>query len=102
MAKLIVDSVRPEETGVASGMNTVMRTIGGVSARRSAPRSFHNAIPGTTVLKAGVHRRVLDRCRGGRCRGRHCDLRDTVARSCSKSSTSRGASTSTAVVTMRG
>jgi EmrB/QacA subfamily drug resistance transporter len=30
MAKLIVDSVRPTETGVASGMNTVMRTIGGV------------------------------------------------------------------------
>lgn len=30
MAKLIVDSVRPTETGVAGGMNTVMRTIGGV------------------------------------------------------------------------
>jgi MFS family permease len=30
MAKLIVDAVRPSETGVASGMNTVMRTIGGV------------------------------------------------------------------------
>jgi EmrB/QacA subfamily drug resistance transporter len=30
MAKLIVDAVRPTETGVASGMNTVMRTIGGV------------------------------------------------------------------------
>jgi len=30
MAKIIVDSVRPQETGVASGMNTVMRTVGGV------------------------------------------------------------------------
>jgi EmrB/QacA subfamily drug resistance transporter len=30
MAKIIVDSVRPTETGVATGMNTVMRTIGGV------------------------------------------------------------------------
>ena len=30
MAKLIVDAVRPIETGVATGMNTVMRTIGGV------------------------------------------------------------------------
>jgi hypothetical protein len=30
MAKLVVDAVRPEETGVAGGMNTVLRTIGGV------------------------------------------------------------------------
>ena len=30
MAKLIVDAVRPIETGVATGVNTVMRTIGGV------------------------------------------------------------------------
>jgi EmrB/QacA subfamily drug resistance transporter len=30
MAKLIVDAVRPTETGVATGMNTVMRTIGSV------------------------------------------------------------------------
>jgi EmrB/QacA subfamily drug resistance transporter len=30
MAKLVVDNVRPEQTAVASGMNTVMRTIGGV------------------------------------------------------------------------
>ncbi|HEY8647106.1 MAG TPA: MFS transporter [Gaiellaceae bacterium] len=30
MAKLIVDAVRPSETGVATGMNTVMRTIGAV------------------------------------------------------------------------
>ena len=30
MAKLIVDGVRPTETGVAGGINTVMRTVGGV------------------------------------------------------------------------
>jgi EmrB/QacA subfamily drug resistance transporter len=30
MAKLIMDAVRPSETGVATGVNTVMRTIGGV------------------------------------------------------------------------
>ncbi len=30
MAKLIIDAVRPSETGVATGMNTVMRTVGGV------------------------------------------------------------------------
>jgi MFS family permease len=30
MAKLVVDAVRPQETAVATGMNTVMRTIGGV------------------------------------------------------------------------
>ena len=30
MAKLIVDAVKPSETGVATGMNTVMRTVGSV------------------------------------------------------------------------
>jgi MFS family permease len=30
MATLIAENVRPEETGVATGMNTVMRSIGGV------------------------------------------------------------------------
>jgi MFS family permease len=29
MANLIVAAVRPEETGVATGMNTIVRTIGG-------------------------------------------------------------------------
>ena len=29
MANLIVEAVRPEETGVATGMNAVMRSIGG-------------------------------------------------------------------------
>ena len=30
MSTLIAENVRPEETGVATGMNTVMRSIGGV------------------------------------------------------------------------
>ncbi|HMC72275.1 MAG TPA: MFS transporter, partial [Mycobacteriales bacterium] len=30
MANLIVENVRPDQTGVATGMNTVMRTVGGV------------------------------------------------------------------------
>jgi MFS family permease len=30
MPKLIVDSVEPSETGVANGMNTVIRIVGGV------------------------------------------------------------------------
>ena len=29
LANLIVEAVRPDETGVATGMNTVMRSIGG-------------------------------------------------------------------------
>ena len=31
LANLIVDAVRPEQTGVATGMNTVMRTLGGAA-----------------------------------------------------------------------
>jgi MFS family permease len=50
MAKLIVDSVRPEETGVASGMNTVMRTIGAViGAQAGAAILSANTIRGTRV-----------------------------------------------------
>jgi MFS family permease len=50
MAKLIVDSVRPQETGVASGMNTVMRTVGGViGAQAGAAILTADRIPGTRV-----------------------------------------------------
>ncbi len=51
MAKLIVDAVRPSETGVATGMNTVMRTIGAViggqvgAAIVSADTLPHTSIP---------------------------------------------------------
>jgi EmrB/QacA subfamily drug resistance transporter len=50
MAKIIVDSVRPEETGVAGGINTVMRTVGGVlGAQFVAAILAGNTIRGTTV-----------------------------------------------------
>jgi EmrB/QacA subfamily drug resistance transporter len=50
MAKIIVDSVRPQETGVAGGINTVMRTVGGVlGAQFVAAILAGNRIPGTTV-----------------------------------------------------
>jgi EmrB/QacA subfamily drug resistance transporter len=50
MAKLIVDSVRPSETGVAGGVNTVMRTIGGViGAQAGAAILTADTIAGTAV-----------------------------------------------------
>jgi EmrB/QacA subfamily drug resistance transporter len=48
LANLIVEAVRPEQTGVATGMNTVMRTLGGsVGAQIGA-----TIIAGTVVGKA--------------------------------------------------
>ena len=50
MAKIIVDSVRPTETGVATGVNTVMRTIGGVvGGQVGAAILTADTIPGTSV-----------------------------------------------------
>src|SRR6478609_2210515 len=50
MAKLIVDAVRPTETGVATGMNTVMRTVGSViGGQVGAAIVTANTIGGTTV-----------------------------------------------------
>jgi EmrB/QacA subfamily drug resistance transporter len=50
MAKLVVDAVRPEETGVASGMNTVLRTIGGViGGQAMATLLSVDTIAGTSV-----------------------------------------------------
>jgi hypothetical protein len=50
MAKLIVDSVRPTETGVAGGMNTVMRTVGGVvGGQIGAAILTADTIPGTAI-----------------------------------------------------
>ncbi len=56
MAKLIVDAVRPTETGVATGMNTVMRTIGGViggqagAALLTADTIGHTSIPAESAF----------------------------------------------------
>ena len=50
MAKLIVDAVKPSETGVATGMNNVMRTIGGViGGQVSAAVLTTRTISGTHV-----------------------------------------------------
>ena len=50
MPKLIVDAVRPTETGVATGMNTVVRTVGGViGAQVGAVLLAANHAPGTSV-----------------------------------------------------
>jgi EmrB/QacA subfamily drug resistance transporter len=56
MAKLIVDAVRPTETGVATGMNTVMRTVGGVvggqvgAAILTADRIDGTAVPAESAF----------------------------------------------------
>jgi EmrB/QacA subfamily drug resistance transporter len=58
MAKLIVDAVRPNETGVATGMNTVMRTVGSViggqvgAAIVSADTIAHTHIPAESAFVA--------------------------------------------------
>ena len=75
MAKLIVDAVRPSETGVATGMNTVMRTVGSVlggqvgAAIVSADTITHTHVPG----RVRVRRRVLGERsrRDRRCRRSH-------------------------------
>jgi EmrB/QacA subfamily drug resistance transporter len=49
-AKLIVDSVRPTETGVAGGINTVSRTVGGViGGQVGAAILTADTIGGTTI-----------------------------------------------------
>src|SRR5262245_6282033 len=56
MAKLIVDSVRPSETGIATGMNTVMRRSGSViggqvgAAIVSADTIAHTHIPAESAF----------------------------------------------------
>ena len=51
MANLIVEAVRPDQTGVATGMNAVMRTIGGaiggqVAASLLAASLLADGLPG--------------------------------------------------------
>lgn len=51
MATLIAENVRPEETGVATGVNTVMRSIGGVvGAQVGAALLTTYTIAGTRVV----------------------------------------------------
>jgi FtsH-binding integral membrane protein len=52
MAKLVVDAVRRSETGVASGLNTVMRTVGGVvGGQLAAAVIAGSVVAGTTAPK---------------------------------------------------
>ena len=53
MAKLIVDAVRPSETGVASGLNTVMRTVGGVVGGQIAATVIASSTIGRTGIPQG-------------------------------------------------
>ncbi|MCW2967759.1 MAG: transporter, partial [Solirubrobacteraceae bacterium] len=46
MANLIVESVRPDETGVATGMNTVMRTLGGAFGSQVAASMLASGMVG--------------------------------------------------------
>ena len=50
MAKLVVDAVRPSETGIASGVNTVMRTIGGVVGGQVAATVLASRTIGDTAV----------------------------------------------------
>jgi EmrB/QacA subfamily drug resistance transporter len=52
LAKLIVDAVAPEVTGVAMGMNTVMRTIGGTIGAQMSAAFLTTFTVGTTGLPA--------------------------------------------------
>ncbi len=52
MAKIVVDAVRPSETGIASGLNTVMRTIGGVVGGQIAATVIASRTIGLTSTPA--------------------------------------------------
>jgi hypothetical protein len=50
MAKLVVDAVRPSDAGIASGINTVLRLIGGgVGSELAATVLANRTIPGTAM-----------------------------------------------------
>jgi len=58
MANLIVQNVRPEQTGVATGMNTVTRTLGGAVGAQVAATILVNSLaadrlPGESGFTAG-------------------------------------------------
>ncbi len=54
LANLIVEAVRPDQTGIASGMNTIVRTIGGaIGAEIAASILAANAVAGGYPGKHG-------------------------------------------------
>ena len=60
MANLVVESVPREEVGVATGINTIMRSLGGaLGAQLVASLLTGMTIAGTRdSLRGGLHRRV--------------------------------------------
>ena len=55
MAALITEAVDPTETGIATGINTVMRTVGAVIGPRSARDPHGDNAPGTAVPTEGAY-----------------------------------------------
>jgi EmrB/QacA subfamily drug resistance transporter len=49
LANLIVEAVRPEQTGVATGMNTVMRTLGGSVGAQIGATVIAGTVVGTAL-----------------------------------------------------
>ena len=49
LANLIVEAVRPDQTGVATGMNTVMRTLGGAVGAQIGATIIAGTIVGTAL-----------------------------------------------------
>ena len=58
LANLIVEAVRAEQTGVATGMNTIMRTIGG---------AIGSPVTAAVHRELGGRRRPSRRSPGSRC-----------------------------------
>jgi EmrB/QacA subfamily drug resistance transporter len=50
LANLIVEAVRPEQTGVATGMNTVMRSLGGSVGSQAGASVIAGTVVGSTAL----------------------------------------------------
>jgi EmrB/QacA subfamily drug resistance transporter len=71
MAKLVVDAVRPSETGVSTGLNTVMRVIGGVVGSQLAATILENMTIAGSADGLCLHDGVLHQC--NRCRLRRRD-----------------------------
>ena len=59
MANVMVNSVAQSEVGIATGINTVTRTVGVRSARRSLPRCCTHVLPGTEVPSEGAYTAVF-------------------------------------------
>ena len=70
MANLIVEAVRADQTGVATGMNAVMRTIGGAVGGQVAASILAASLPRTVSRRQRLHALVHVHDRGARGRRR--------------------------------